>query len=143
MHCPSREEILRLVGWFYPSYSVHLSKYVDQQTGIRRVWIIHRPQEVLLNYLVVSILASMSFSDRCGLPNKNTMNPVHPSFTESVFYEMPFLNSYWLKASHMTIKWMVCCNQSGNNQPFEWEANLFHLFNNTARVIISTEIFQM
>merc|ERR1712088_397514 len=47
-HRSSREEVLRLDRRIHPGFSIHLPADVDLQTGVRRVWTFHCPQEMFL-----------------------------------------------------------------------------------------------
>merc|ERR1712105_369887 len=44
-----QREVLRMDRRLHPGFSLHLPADVDLQAGVRRVWPIHRPQEVLLS----------------------------------------------------------------------------------------------
>ena len=57
-HRSTREKILRMDRWFHPGFIVHLPTDVDFQAGIRRIWTIHRTQEVLLSLLSVLLRVS-------------------------------------------------------------------------------------
>ena len=57
-HRSTREKVLRMDRWFHPGFIVHLPTDVDLQAGIRRIWTIHRTQEVLLSLLHVLLRVS-------------------------------------------------------------------------------------
>merc|ERR1712181_218462 len=52
-HCSPREEVLRLDRRLHPGFPLHLPVHVDLEGGVRRVWCLHRPQEVLLESYVL------------------------------------------------------------------------------------------
>merc|ERR1719153_2023903 len=56
-HCSPREEVLRLDRRLHPGFPLHLPAEVDLQAGVRRVRPLHRPQEVLLNVIIISVIA--------------------------------------------------------------------------------------
>merc|ERR1712080_409400 len=55
-HRSSREEVLRLDWRINPGFSVHLPADVDHQAGVRRVWPLHRPPQVLLSKRYILLL---------------------------------------------------------------------------------------
>merc|ERR1719495_327063 len=59
-HCSTRAQILRMDRWLHPGLSIHLPADVDLQAGVRRVWPIHCPPQVLLN-LVLSLVFSLYY----------------------------------------------------------------------------------
>ena len=49
MQAKCRAQVLRLDRWFHSRLPLYLPADVDLEAGVRRVWTLHRPQEVLLS----------------------------------------------------------------------------------------------
>merc|ERR1712200_329173 len=64
-HRSPREEVLCLDRRIHPGFPLHLPADVDLQAGVRRVWPIHRAQEMLLNYLVFFYRISIDKLPQC------------------------------------------------------------------------------
>merc|ERR1712089_104096 len=69
---PSRSRSLLLLRGSPPSGSEdpswlpsHLPADVDLQAGVRRVWPLHRPQEVLLNVIIMSVITHCIQHSKC------------------------------------------------------------------------------
>merc|ERR1712108_9053 len=60
-----REEVLRLDRRIHPGLSLHLPADVDLQAGVRRVWPIHRAQEMLLIPLSFLYIISTDKLSQC------------------------------------------------------------------------------
>merc|ERR1711959_23141 len=54
-HRPPGAQVLGVDRWLHPRFPLHLPADVDLQAGVRREWPIHRPPQVLLGQVLLSI----------------------------------------------------------------------------------------